>query len=114
MMPAVAGTPTSARSRRRGRPALALVISLNVQRRDLTTAQRAIVAAKALPMFEELAKQRMAEGGKSKGKGGTVSATHRARDDANKTFKVGHNAGATLRKCGGFSPADHAARGGGE
>lgn len=38
--------------------ALALVISLNVQRRDLTAAQRAIVAARAIPMYEEEAKQR--------------------------------------------------------
>jgi hypothetical protein len=63
-----------------------------VQRRDLTAAQRAIVAARALPMFEEAAKKRMAEGGKSKSKGGTDNATHRARDDASKVFKVGVNA----------------------
>jgi hypothetical protein len=71
--------------------ALALVISLNVQRRDLTAGQRAIVAAKSLPMFEEMAKARMAEGGKRKG--GTNNATpHRARDDAARVFKVGSNA----------------------
>src|SRR5262245_33784247 len=42
----------------------------NAQRRDLTAAQRAIVAARALPAFEEEAKKRMAQGGKKKGKVG--------------------------------------------
>jgi len=48
------------------------------------------VAARALPMYEELANNRMSEGGKKKGS--TNSATHRARDDASKVFKVGVNA----------------------
>jgi hypothetical protein len=68
--------------------ALALVISLNVQRRDMTAAQRAIVAARSLPMFEAAAKQRQ---------GKKTSATNsgrprRATDDASKVFKVGVNA----------------------
>jgi hypothetical protein len=70
--------------------ALALVISLNVQRRDLTAGQRAIVAAKALPMFEEMAKARMAEGGKRKG-GPNGATPHRSRDDVAAIFKVGKN-----------------------
>jgi hypothetical protein len=59
-----------------------------VQRRDLTAGQRAIVAAKALPMFEDAADKR-AKGGKTLG---TNSAASRARDDASKVFKVGVNA----------------------
>jgi hypothetical protein len=70
--------------------ALALVVSLNAQRRDLTAAQRAIVAARALPLFEAAGLARKSEGGKNKGKTGGNSATpHRSRDDAAKVFKVG-------------------------
>ncbi len=66
--------------------ALALVISLNVQRRDMTAGQRAIVAARALPMFEALHPE-------GRPKRGTDSATKgRSRDDASKVFKVGANA----------------------
>jgi hypothetical protein len=44
-------------------------------------------------MFEEVAKQRMSEGGKNKGKVSTDSAYHRqSRDDASRVFKVGVNA----------------------
>jgi hypothetical protein len=65
--------------------ALALVISVNVQRRDLTAGQRAIVAAKSLSLFESTKKP----GPKS----GTNSATSgRSRDDAARVFKVGVNA----------------------
>jgi hypothetical protein len=65
--------------------ALALVISLNVQRRDLTAGQRAIVAAKSLSLFESTKKP----GPKS----GTNSATSgRSREDAARVFKVGVNA----------------------
>jgi hypothetical protein len=42
--------------------ALALVISLNVQRRDMTAGQRAIVAARALPPYEKAAKERQTLG----------------------------------------------------
>jgi hypothetical protein len=63
--------------------ALALVISLNVQRRDLTAAQRAIVAARAMPTFERLAEQRQTSGKKL-----TKGETRRAADDASKAFKV--------------------------
>jgi hypothetical protein len=56
----------------------------------MTAGQRAIVAAKALPPFEEAAKERMSEGGKNKG--GTNGATlRRSRDDVAKVFKVGVN-----------------------
>lgn len=65
--------------------ALSLVISLNVQRRDLTAAQRAIAAARSLPAYEALADKRK--------KGGKTIGTHnpqgRSRTDAAKTFKVG-------------------------
>src|SRR5262249_12579812 len=63
-----------------------LVISLNVQRRDLTAAQRAIVAARALPMFEATKKR----GPKSATDSGTSNG--RATADASKVFKVGVNA----------------------
>jgi molecular chaperone GrpE (heat shock protein) len=56
----------------------------------MTAAQRAITAAKALPMFEAAAKQRMSAGGKKKG--GADSPTHRARTDAAAVFKVGEKA----------------------
>ena len=69
--------------------ALALVISLNVQRRDLTAGQRAIVAAKALPMFEEAGHQRKVDGAKKKDMNGQCRTS---RDDASKVFKVGVNA----------------------
>jgi hypothetical protein len=70
---------------------LGLVISLNVQRRDLTRAQRAIVAARALPAFEEEALKRKAEGGRSK----TVlnnGKPRRSAADAATVFKVGRQA----------------------
>jgi transcriptional regulator with XRE-family HTH domain len=62
-----------------------LVISLNVQRRDLTAGQRAVVAARAMPAFEETAKKRMSEGGRV---GKSSPTSHRARDDAAAMFKV--------------------------
>jgi ParB-like chromosome segregation protein Spo0J len=68
--------------------ALALVISLNVQRRDMTAAQRALVAARALPMFEDAA-----DGRKKAGKTiGTNRPKGRARTDAAAVFKVGEKA----------------------
>lgn len=72
--------------------ALALVISLNVQRRDLTAAQRAISAARALPMLEAArAKNR---GGDRRGKDQPARSVQvgNSRDDASKIFKVGVNA----------------------
>lgn len=68
---------------------LGCVISLNVQRRDLTAAQRAIVAARALPVFEKQAKERMAAGGKKKG---MPEQGRASREDAASVFKVGKNA----------------------
>lgn len=66
--------------------ALAMVISLNVQRRDLTQAQRAIVAARALPHFEE--ERATNRGGDTKRHSGKTSPNGRARDDVGKVFKV--------------------------
>jgi acetoin utilization deacetylase AcuC-like enzyme len=59
--------------------ALALVISLNVQRRDLTAAQRAIVAARAMDAMPER------RGGNQSGK-----STHfgKSRDQMATVFKV--------------------------
>jgi hypothetical protein len=77
--------------------ALALVISLNVQRRDLTAAQRAIVAARSLPMFEDAAKARMLSGksadGEAGGRGrakpsGSTSQRVSSRESAGIIFKV--------------------------
>lgn len=82
-------TPTFVDHEGDGASALALVISLNVQRRDMTAAQRAITAARALPMFETAADQRKKAGKRL----GTDSAQGRkSRDDAAKVFKVGVNA----------------------
>jgi hypothetical protein len=63
--------------------ALALVISLNVQRRDLTAAQRAIVAARTLEVVADT------HGGDRKS---SARSVHLKRDDVAKTFKVGVNA----------------------
>jgi hypothetical protein len=65
--------------------ALALVISLNVQRRDLTAGQRAIVAARYLAEYGD------AWGGdrRSKSNGKTC---HLKREDLGRTFKVNHMA----------------------
>jgi hypothetical protein len=57
----------------------------------MTAGQRAIVAARAMPMFEEAAKASMVEGGKSKGKPGSVLPSRQSRDDAAAVFKVGKN-----------------------
>jgi len=46
--------------------ALALVVSLNVHRRHLTESQRAMVAARMLPIYEAQAKERQREGGRHK------------------------------------------------
>lgn len=56
--------------------AVALVISLNVRRRHLTAAQRAVVAAKAEPMFAEENRKRQADGG---AKGGKTAGRGRAK-----------------------------------
>jgi hypothetical protein len=64
---------------------LALVISLNVQRRDMTAGQRAIVAARSLPAFEEAARKRQTSG-RAQAEG------RRSRDDAARVFKVGKDA----------------------
>ena len=73
---------------------LSMVISLNVQRRDMTAAQRAIVAARALPEFEKEAKKRMSQGGKNKGNGKVVPIRDhlgRSNEQAASVFKVGKN-----------------------
>jgi len=65
------------------------VAELNVQRRDLTAAQRAMSAAKALPMFEALPRH----GGDRKSNQAARSVPlGRSRDDAARVFKVGVNA----------------------
>lgn len=66
--------------------ALALVISLNAQRRDLTAGQRAMVAAKALPHYEAQAKERQ---GKRNIRDGQSLKSAAA---AGRAFKVGEKA----------------------
>jgi hypothetical protein len=77
--------------------ALNLVISLNVQRRDLTQAQRAIVAARALPMFEAAGEARKRTGksvdGEAGGRGRTKPPAgsqpeFRSRSAVGQIFKV--------------------------
>jgi hypothetical protein len=77
--------------------ALALVISLNVQRRDLTAAQRAIVAARTLPLFEEAARKRQETGvsvdGEAGGRGRKKTSGQNcpevlSAEQAGKPFKV--------------------------
>ncbi len=63
--------------------ALALVISLNVQRRDVTAAQRAIVAARALKQFPE-----RRGGDRTKQPGKTSPVAPRSREIVAKEFKV--------------------------
>ena len=58
------------------------IITLNAQRRDLTAAQRTIVAARTLPHFEEVKRPGPNNAGKSSPQSG------RARDDATAVFKV--------------------------
>jgi hypothetical protein len=65
--------------------ALARVISLNVQRRELTSAQRAIVAARALGQIPE----RRGRPGKDER---SVQVNGLSREAVAKTFKVGVNA----------------------
>lgn len=67
--------------------ALAMVISLNVQRRDLTAAQRAVSAARALPSFEAIHLQKRG-GDARKHSGKTSPNAGRSRDDAAAVFKV--------------------------
>jgi hypothetical protein len=62
-----------------GAQALALVISLNVQRRDLTAGQRAIVAARALDIMPER------RGGNQSGKSSHIG---KSRDLVAQQFKV--------------------------
>jgi hypothetical protein len=77
--------------------ALALVISLNVQRRDLTAAQRALVAARTLPLFEAAASKRQQTGksvdGEAGGRGkkktsGQICPEFLSAEQAGKPFKV--------------------------
>src|SRR5262245_61096693 len=71
--------------------ALALVLSLNVQRRDLTAGQRAIVAARTLPTFQALGNSRMAQQG-GRTNVGLNQASLRSRNEAVTLFKVGKDA----------------------
>jgi len=63
--------------------ALALVISLNVQRRDLTAGQRALVAAKVLEQFPER---------RGRPKKGASSIQNNSRQEVAREFKVGEQA----------------------
>lgn len=72
------------------------VVSKNIRRRQLTPSQRAMCADKARDLFDKMAKERMAEGGKSAGKGrprqGVEDLPHpmtgKSRDQAGKAFGV--------------------------
>lgn len=73
--------------------ALALVISLNVQRRDLTAAQRAIVAAKSIAPFEEAATKRRLTGksvdGEAGGRGKKKEPVSGSQTQFRSTVEVG-------------------------
>src|SRR5260370_31887388 len=75
--------------------ALALVISLNVQRRDLTAGQRAIVAARCVETFPER------RGGDQKGK---TSPIGRSVGIVAKEFKVSDKSVQQARPCSPTPP----------
>lgn len=66
---------------------LAYVRSLNLSRRHLTTSQRALIAARAIGMYEDAARERMAAGGRG-GKSATPSDPEKARDQAGTDYRV--------------------------
>ncbi|MCK6552656.1 MT-A70 family methyltransferase [Myxococcota bacterium] len=70
-----------------GPSATALVIALNAKRRHLTEGQRSMVAARAKPLFEAEAKERMREAGREKGQANLPDAGQ-ARDHAAKLVGV--------------------------
>lgn len=72
--------------------AVALVISLNARRRHLNASQLAVVAAQAVPMFEEENRKRQAEGKSSDGAAGgrgrkkpSGQSTRKVSSDANES-----------------------------
>ena len=78
--------------------ARALVISLNVRRRNMTPAKRAVAAARALPDFEEDARQRMLTGKSADGEAGgrrrkKTPVTDRDRGSDDETPVTDHDRG---------------------
>ena len=72
-----------------GLSAVSLVVSLNLKRRHLTMAQRAMAAADSLPHYEAEAKKRQVAGGKEKVPEKIPEAIKGdARDHAARDFKV--------------------------
>lgn len=63
----------------------AFVLSANLRRRHLSPEQRAAVAARFVPLFEEEARQRMIEGGRRGGKGGDESTPPLPRDEGGRS-----------------------------
>lgn len=77
--------------------AVSLVISLNAKRRHLTPAQAAVVAAKAVPMFEEENRRRQSDGGKKAGRGrpkASGQSTPKLSDETRSTAQAAKAAGA--------------------
>lgn len=69
----------------KGTKPLEFVISLNLKRRHLTQSQSGVIALDVLPMLEEEAKKRMADGGR----GDKIVTPSKSREDASKMFNVG-------------------------
>ncbi len=87
---------------------MAIVISLNLNRRHMNAGQKACVAADAMPMFQKAAKERQKEhGGTAPGRKANTRAKNstsgKARDQAAKAFGVG---GSTVGQAKGLKEAD--------